>query len=110
MLRTLGASRNQVLRSVLIEAGLTGFVASAVGIGFGILLAIGLNALFKAVGVDLPTAPISIPIGPSVLLPLAVGTGAALVASIAPAVRATRIPAIARSRTRAARIPSPPST
>ena len=36
MLRTLGASRRQVLRSVLIEAGLMGLVASLVGIGLGV--------------------------------------------------------------------------
>ena len=70
MLRTLGASRRQVLRSVLLEAALMGLVASLIGIGFGILLAIGLNALFKAVGVDLPTAALTIPIVWSVLLPL----------------------------------------
>ena len=62
MLRTLGASRRQVLRSVLVEAALMGLVASLIGIGFGVLLAIGLNALFKAVGVDLPTAAITIPL------------------------------------------------
>ena len=33
MLRTLGASRRQVLRSVLIEAALMGLVASILGIG-----------------------------------------------------------------------------
>ena len=69
MLRTLGASRRQVMRSVLLEAALMGLVASLIGIGFGVLLAIGLNALFKAVGVDLPTAALSIPIVWSVLLP-----------------------------------------
>ena len=55
---------------MLIEAALMGLVASVIGIGFGILLAVGLNALFKAAGVDLPTAAISIPIVWSVLLPL----------------------------------------
>ena len=98
MLRTLGASRNQVLRSVLIEAALMGLVASLLGIGFGILLAVGLNALFTAVGVDLPTAPLAVPLLTSVLLPLAVGIGAALIASIAPAIRATRVPPIAALR------------
>ena len=98
MLRTLGASRRQVLRSVLAEAGLMGLVASVLGIGLGILLAIGLNALFKAVGVDLPTAAISIPLVTAVLLPLAVGVGAALIASVAPAIRATRVPPIAALR------------
>jgi putative ABC transport system permease protein len=98
MLRTLGASRRQVMRSVLLEAALMGLAASLIGIGFGILLAIGLNALFKAVGVDLPTAALSIPIVWSVLLPLGVGLGAALVASVAPAVKATRVPPIAALR------------
>jgi ABC-type antimicrobial peptide transport system permease subunit len=98
MLRTLGASRRQVLRSVLVEAALMGLVASLLGIGFGILLAIGLNALFTAVGVDLPTAALSIPILTAVLLPLAVGIGAALIASVAPAIRATRVPPIAALR------------
>ena len=98
MLRTLGASRRQVMRSVLLEAALMGLAASLIGIGFGVLLAIGLNALFKAVGVDLPTAALTIPIVWSVLLPLAVGLGAALVASVAPAVKATRVPPIAALR------------
>ena len=39
MLRTLGASRRQVMRSVLLEAALMGLVASLIGIGFGVLLA-----------------------------------------------------------------------
>jgi ABC-type antimicrobial peptide transport system permease subunit len=98
MLRTLGASRRQVLRSVLTEAVLMGLVASLLGIGFGVLLAIGLNALFTAIGIGLPTAPISIPIETSVLLPIAVGTGAALIASLAPAIKATRVPPIAALR------------
>ena len=98
MLRTLGASRRQVMRSVLLEAAFMGLAASVIGIGFGVLLAIGLNALFKAVGVDLPTAALTIPIVWSVLLPLAVGLGAALVASVAPAVKATRVPPIAALR------------
>jgi putative ABC transport system permease protein len=98
MLRTLGASRRQVLRSVLLEAALMGLAASVIGIGFGILLAVGLNALFKGVGVDLPTAAITIPVMWSVVLPIAVGLGAALVASVAPALKATRVPPIAALR------------
>jgi putative ABC transport system permease protein len=98
MLRTLGASRRQVLRSVLTEAALMGLVASVIGIGFGVLLALGLNGLFGAIGIGLPTSSISIPVMQSVVLPLAIGTGAALVASVAPAVKATRVPPIAALR------------
>jgi putative ABC transport system permease protein len=98
MLRTLGASRRQVLRSVLTEAALTGLFASLLGIGLGVLLAVGLKALFGAIGIGLPTAGLTIPILQSVVLPLAVGIGAALVASVAPAVKATRVPPIAALR------------
>ena len=55
-LRTLGASRRQVLRSVVLEGGVLGVVASAVGLAFGVLIAKGLTALMRAVGLDLPQA------------------------------------------------------
>ena len=57
-----------------------------------------MNALFNAVGVDLPTAAHLGAAGDAVLLPLAVGVGAALIASVAPAIRATRVPPIAALR------------
>ena len=53
-LRTLGASRRQVLRSVVLEGLVIGFVASAIGVALGILLAKGLSALFAALNLDLP--------------------------------------------------------
>src|SRR4029079_11979840 len=53
-LRTLGASRRQVLRSVVLEGTVLGLVASAVGLGLGVLLAQGLTALFKDVELELP--------------------------------------------------------
>src|SRR4029450_4274313 len=53
-LRTLGASRRQVLRSVILEALVIGFGASVIGLFSGLGLAIGLNALFKALNLDLP--------------------------------------------------------
>ena len=49
-LRTLGASRKQVFRSVLLEGFITGLVAAIVGLLFGLLIAKGLNAMFKAFG------------------------------------------------------------
>ena len=45
-LRTLGASRRQVLRSVVLEAFVIGLFASAVGLLAGIGLAKGLSSLF----------------------------------------------------------------
>ena len=53
-LRTLGASRRQVLTSVILESLVVGVVASVVGLFLGLLLAKGLFALFDAVGFTLP--------------------------------------------------------
>ena len=54
MLRTLGASRRQILTSVLLEALTTGLVGTIIGIFAGLLIALGINALFDAVGFGLP--------------------------------------------------------
>ena len=54
LLRLAGASRRQVLRTVVVEALAIGAAASAVGLAAGFGLAKALNALFKALGLDLP--------------------------------------------------------
>ena len=54
LLRALGASRRQVMTSVVIEAAVVGVVASAIGVGLGILVAIGLQGLLGAFGIGLP--------------------------------------------------------
>ena len=53
-MRTLGASRRQVLGSVTLEALVIGFGASVVGLFAGLGLAVGLNELFRALNLDLP--------------------------------------------------------
>ena len=47
-LRTIGASRRQLLTSVTLEALVIGVLASILGLFGGLLLARGVNALFKA--------------------------------------------------------------
>jgi putative ABC transport system permease protein len=96
-LRTLGASRKQVFRSVLLEGFLTGLFAAIVGLFFGFLIAKGLNALFKALGVDLPTAG-TVFSARTVIVSLLVGVGITLLATISPARRATRVAPIAAVR------------
>ena len=96
-LRTLGASRRQVLRSVVLEGLVIGFVASAVGVALGILLAKGLSALFAALNLDLPQSG-TIVQPRTVIVSLLVGTLVTLFASIWPAIRATRIPPISAVR------------
>ena len=55
-LRTLGASRKQVLRSVVLEGIVIGLLASVIGLVLGLGIAKGMLALFSALGVDLPEA------------------------------------------------------
>jgi putative ABC transport system permease protein len=96
-LRTLGASRRQVLRSVLLEGLALGLVASAIGLGLGVLLAKGLTWLFKAVGLELPQSDLVL--APrTAIVALLTGTLVTLAASTWPAVRATRIAPIAAVR------------
>jgi putative ABC transport system permease protein len=94
MLRSLGATRRQVLASVIGEAGALGVVASLLGIVAGIGIAKGINALFQAVGADIPTSGIAL--APrTIVISLVVGIGVALLAALAPALRATRVPPVA---------------
>jgi putative ABC transport system permease protein len=53
-LRSLGATRKQVLTAVIAEGAVTGLLASVIGLFLGLALAKGLNALFKAFGANLP--------------------------------------------------------
>jgi len=94
MLRTIGASRRQIMRSVLIEAGVIGLIASILGIGVGVLFAMLLNRIFDAVGFGLPTAGITLQ-ARTVIVPLIVGVVVTLIAAIIPAIRATRVPPVA---------------
>ena len=55
-LRTIVASRRQILRSVVVEALAIGLIGSVTGLFLGLGLAKGLQSLFKAIGIDLPTA------------------------------------------------------
>ena len=94
MLRALGASRRQVLRSVVAEALTLGVLASAVGIVAGLGVAKAINLLFKAIGADIPTAGIALE-PRTILIAALVGVGVTLVSALAPALRATRVPPVA---------------
>jgi putative ABC transport system permease protein len=96
-LRTIGASRGQVLRSVILEALVVGVLASVVGLFAGLALAIGLFSLFDAVGFTLPNNGLTLETR-TVVVALLVGIGVTLLASLRPALRATRVPPIAAVR------------
>ena len=107
LLRTMGASRRQVLRSVMLEALIVGLTASILGLLLGIVTAQGINALFKAFGADLPQEGLVLK-PRTVIVALLVGTVVTMLASLAPARRATRVPPLAAMREEAA-TPQPPT-
>ena len=96
-LRTIGASRRQVLRSIILEALVVGVIASVIGLFLGLALAKGLFSLFDAVGFTLPNQGLTFETR-TVVVSLLVGIVVTLLASLRPALRATRVPPIAAVR------------
>jgi len=94
MLRTLGASRRQILTTVMVEALAIGLLGAILGIGGGFLIAAAINALFEAFGIDLPTTSLVMETR-TVVVALLVGVLVTLVSSLIPALRSTRVPPIA---------------
>jgi putative ABC transport system permease protein len=105
LLRTIGATRRQILRSVLGEALLVALVASAIGIAAGVGYAKLLEALFDAVGFGLPLAPVSVT-ATAIEAPLATGVVVTLAAALVPALRSTRVAPVAALREGAVLPPS----
>jgi putative ABC transport system permease protein len=96
-LRTIGASRRQILTSIVLESLIVGVVASVIGLFLGLLLARGLFSLFDAVGFTLPNTGLVFETR-TIVVALLAGILVTLVASLRPATRATRVPPIAAVR------------
>lgn len=94
LLRTLGASRPQILISVLIEALAIGLFGGLIGIAGGYVMAVLLNALLQAFGIDLPTTGLVME-SRTIVVALLVGIVVTSVSSMVPALRSTRVPPIA---------------
>jgi putative ABC transport system permease protein len=90
LFRTLGASRRQVMSSVLAESFVIGLGASIVGIAAGLLIAPGLRALFGAFGLELGSTTVQLH-ARTIIAGLAVGILATVISGFVPARRATRI-------------------
>ncbi len=90
LLRAIGSTRRQILRSLLLEALILGTTASAVGIAIGLGVAKGLKLLMDVVGFSLPST--SLQLEPrTILVSLLVGTLVTVVAALVPARRATKV-------------------
>jgi len=94
LLRAVGASRRQVMASVLGESLVIGLVASAAGLVAGIGLAVALKAVLAALGFDLPATGLVVSMR-TVIVSLVAGTVITVVSAISPARRAGRIPPVA---------------
>ncbi len=93
LLRIVGASRRQVFQSVLLEALLLGLAASVIGLGLGVLTALGLDHLLRAFGISLPHSAMVFS-ARTVVAAIGVGVGVTLISAISPARHAVRIPPI----------------
>ncbi len=96
-LRTIGASRRQILTSVILEALVIGTIASVIGLFLGLGLAKGLTALFDSIGFDLPKTGLVFA-GRTIAVSLLAGILITLIAGVFPAIRATRVAPIAAVR------------
>jgi putative ABC transport system permease protein len=94
MLRTLGASRRQILAAVVVEALAIGLLGALIGIAGGFVAALLLNGLLELFEVDLPTTGLVME-SRTVVVGLVVGIAVTVLSSLVPALRSTRVPPIA---------------
>jgi putative ABC transport system permease protein len=98
LMRSIGATRGQLLGATVIEALAVGVIASIAGLFGGVGIAMLLEVMLSTFG------PGTLPAGGlelgerTVIVALSVGVVVTLVAAIAPAVRASRVPPLAAIR------------
>ncbi len=94
LLRALGASKRQVLTSVMAEAVAIGVIASLIGLAAGIGVAVGLKALLSALGIELPLGGIVFTAGTAIVSFLT-GLAVTIVAAVSPARKAAKVAPVA---------------
>ena len=105
LLRAVGASRRQILTSVLGEALATGLLGAVIGFGLGVALAQGLYALLDVFGVSLPSGNLVVEPATAITA-LLLGVILTVAVAVVPAARSTRVPPVAALQAVAA--PPPP--
>jgi putative ABC transport system permease protein len=97
MLRAIGASRRQLLRSVIAESALVGVIAGAIGLVMGVLMSFGLKALLSMVGLDIPSGE-TVVSTKTVITAFVIGVVVTVLSAVGPAVRGSRVRPIAALR------------
>ncbi len=97
LLRALGATRGQVVRSLIAESFGLGLVGALIGLVLGVAVAYGLQGLFAAIGAEIPTTGLVL-LPRTVIVGIVIGILVTVVAALAPAIRASRIPPMAALR------------
>ena len=97
LMRAVGASRRQVLASILVEAIAVGLVASLIGLAAGVGVAAGLKVLLTAFGVALPAGGVVFTLN-TALIAVAAGVLVTVGAAVSPARKAGKVPPIAAMR------------
>ncbi len=97
LLRAIGASRRQVLGSMLAEAIVIGIVASLVGFVAGIGVSAVLKSGLSALGIDIPAGGVVV-LPRTLIVSLIVGVLITIISAVMPAVKASRTPPIAALR------------
>ncbi len=94
LMRAIGSTRGQVLRTVLLEAVIVGIIASVIGILAGLGLAIALRAVFDAIGIALPAS--SLILAPrTIFIGLLLGVVVTAISATIPGIAASRVPPVA---------------
>ncbi len=97
LLRAIGATGKQVRRSVIGESVIVGIVATILGLGLGILGAMGLRAVIESFVGDFAEGSIPLRLR-TVIWAMGLGIGFTVAASLIPALKAARVPPIAALR------------
>ncbi len=98
LLRAVGASRKQVLGTTVLEALLVGSVASLAGVAGGFGLVALLRTLMDGSDFELPQGHIALDPPAGSIVALVTGVVVTVLASLSPAVKASRVPPIAAMR------------
>ena len=97
LLRSIGATRRQVLWAQLLEALIIGVAASVIGLLAGVVVAGGLKSLMAAFGIDIPAGGTVFQARTAVVA-MIVGTVVTVGSAVIPSMRASRVPPLAAIR------------